>query len=239
MQIVALLTLLDQGTDPATVAEPFGAWCNQNIEPWVADHVAIDGGMVKRWQGHDLDLSVPLTSDLIAAAAEADPHIKQHAASYFAMTALPATLARPSHWRGPSTNAAGDRPTHRTHPRPTRQRDQRSHTRRLTPVTKGASQRRLQAPPSSVSDVASVQVAVSLGPCPSRPPLIGTPTLSDVTNVATGTAAIGRVTLCSRGRQRGGCAHRRTASADPCRSANSSRLVSRSLPPSRTSLLGR
>ena len=93
MQITALLTLLDKGTEPATVAEPFGAWCDQNIEPWVADHVAIDGGMVKRWQGHDLDLSTPLTSDLIAAAAEADPRIRQHAASYFAMTALPATLA--------------------------------------------------------------------------------------------------------------------------------------------------
>ena len=93
LQITALLTLLDQGTDPATVAEPFGAWCDQNIEPWVADHVAIDGGMVKRWQGHDLDPSVPLTSDLIAAAAAADPQIRQHAAGYFAMTALPAALA--------------------------------------------------------------------------------------------------------------------------------------------------
>lgn len=93
MQIVALLALLDQRVDPAIVAEQFGAWCERNIEPWVADHVAIDGGMVKRWQGHDLDLSVPLTSDLIAAAAGADPHITQHAASYFAMTGLPATLA--------------------------------------------------------------------------------------------------------------------------------------------------
>jgi len=92
MQITALLALLDEGVDASLVAEPFGAWCDRNIEPWVADHIAIDGGMVKRWRGEDLDLSVPLTSDLIAAAVEADPQIGQHAAGYFAMTALPKTL---------------------------------------------------------------------------------------------------------------------------------------------------
>jgi len=92
MQVTALLALLDKGADPATVAEPFGAWCDHTIEPWVADHIAIDGGMVRRWQGEDLDLSIPLTSDLIAAAVEADPRISQHAAGYFAMTALPQTL---------------------------------------------------------------------------------------------------------------------------------------------------
>ena len=93
MQVTALLALLDAGTDPATVAEPFGAWCDHAIEPWVADHIAIDGGMVRRWQGEDLDLSIPLTSDLIAAAVEADPRIGQHAGGYFAMTALPQTLS--------------------------------------------------------------------------------------------------------------------------------------------------
>ncbi len=98
MQVTALLGLLDQGADPGTVAEPFGAWCDHAIEPWVADHIAIDGGMVERWQGHDLDLSVPLTSDLIAAAVEADPRIGQYAAGYFAMTALPETLRPAEPW---------------------------------------------------------------------------------------------------------------------------------------------
>jgi 2-polyprenyl-6-methoxyphenol hydroxylase-like FAD-dependent oxidoreductase len=93
MQVAALLALLDEGADPVAVAEPFGAWCDDAIEPWVADHLAIDGGMVKRWQGEDLDLSIPLTSDLIAAAVDADPRIGQHAAGYFAMTALPETLS--------------------------------------------------------------------------------------------------------------------------------------------------
>jgi 2-polyprenyl-6-methoxyphenol hydroxylase-like FAD-dependent oxidoreductase len=93
IQVTALLALLDEGTKPATVAEPFGAWCDHAIEPWVTDHIAIDGGMVRRWQGEDLDLTVPLTSDLIAAAVEADPRIGQHAGGYFAMTALPETLS--------------------------------------------------------------------------------------------------------------------------------------------------
>ena len=30
----------------------------------MADHIAIDGGMVRRWQGEDIDLSIPLTSDI-------------------------------------------------------------------------------------------------------------------------------------------------------------------------------
>ena len=122
MQVTALLALLDEGADPATVAEPFGAWCDDTIEPWVADHIAIDGGMVRRWQGQDLDLTTPLTSDLIAAAVEADPRIGQHAGGYFAMTALPQTLTpaeplaravyqngwRPSYAPGPTRDALVD-----------------------------------------------------------------------------------------------------------------------------------
>ena len=56
------------------------------------DHIAIDGGMVKRWQGEDIDLAPPLTSDLIADAVPADPRIAPYAADYFMMTGLPATL---------------------------------------------------------------------------------------------------------------------------------------------------
>jgi 2-polyprenyl-6-methoxyphenol hydroxylase-like FAD-dependent oxidoreductase len=98
MQVTALLALLDEGADPPTVAEPFGAWCDHHVEPWVVDHIAIDGGMVRRWQGQDFDPSLPLTSDLIAAAVEADARIGQHAAGYFAMTALPETLRPAESW---------------------------------------------------------------------------------------------------------------------------------------------
>jgi 2-polyprenyl-6-methoxyphenol hydroxylase-like FAD-dependent oxidoreductase len=117
MQVTALLALLDKGADPATVAEPFGAWCDHAIEPWVADHIAIDGGMVRRWQGEDLDLSIPLTSDLIAAAVEADPRIGQHAGGYFGMTALPETL-RPAEPLARAVYQDGWRPAYA--PGPTR-----------------------------------------------------------------------------------------------------------------------
>ena len=117
MQVTALLALLDEGADPATVAEPFGAWCDHAIEPWVADHIAIDGGTVRRWQGEDLDLSIPLTSDLIAAAVEADPRIGQHAGGYFAMTGLPETL-RPAEPLARAVYEDGWRPAYA--PGPTR-----------------------------------------------------------------------------------------------------------------------
>jgi 2-polyprenyl-6-methoxyphenol hydroxylase-like FAD-dependent oxidoreductase len=118
MQVTALLALLDEGADPTTVAEPFGVWCDHAIEPWVADHLAIDGGMVRRWRGEDLDLTIPLTSDLIAAAVEADPRIGQHAEGYFAMTALPETL-RPAEPLARAVYEDGWRPTNA--PGPTRE----------------------------------------------------------------------------------------------------------------------
>ena len=98
LQMSALLALLDEGADPVTVAEPFGSWCDDNIEPWVADHIAIDGGMARRWRGEDIDLGRPLTSDLIAAAVEADPRIGPYAGAYFAMAALPETLRPAEPW---------------------------------------------------------------------------------------------------------------------------------------------
>ncbi len=109
MQVSALLALLDGGADPVTVAEPFGGWCDEAIEPWVVDHIAIDDGMVKRWQGEDLDLSIPLTSDLIAAAVQADPRIGPYAGGYFEMTELPQSL-RPAEALAMAVYQSGWRP---------------------------------------------------------------------------------------------------------------------------------
>lgn len=114
-QLEALLTLLDDGADPVHIAGPFGDWCDQQVEPWVADHIAIDGGMVRRWQGEDLDLSRPLTSDLIAAAVEADPRIGEYAGGYFAMTALPETL-RPAEPLARAAYEDGWRPAYASGP---------------------------------------------------------------------------------------------------------------------------
>jgi hypothetical protein len=116
------LQLLDTGTDPATVAEPFSRWCDAWIRPWVDDHLAMDGEAVRLWQGHDIDLTMPLTSTAIVAAAPAEPRIARYLGGYLAMTELPTSLApaeplardvyrsgwRPPYTEGPSRSELVD-----------------------------------------------------------------------------------------------------------------------------------
>jgi hypothetical protein len=64
------------------------------MRPWVEDHLAFDAETVRRWQGGDLDLTRPLTSAAIVAAAATEPRIEPHLAGFLAMTSLPASLAR-------------------------------------------------------------------------------------------------------------------------------------------------
>jgi 2-polyprenyl-6-methoxyphenol hydroxylase-like FAD-dependent oxidoreductase len=93
MQVHALLRLLDAGADPVSIADPFGAWCEAWIRPWVDDHFAIDAEAVRLWQGHEIDLAGPLTSAAIVAAAQADTRIAPLLGGYLEMSALPASLA--------------------------------------------------------------------------------------------------------------------------------------------------
>jgi 2-polyprenyl-6-methoxyphenol hydroxylase-like FAD-dependent oxidoreductase len=93
MQIRALLGLIDAGADPRRVAEPFGAWCDAHVLPWVEEHIARDDEAVRRMSGEDLELSQPLTTTAIVDAAQVDARIIPHMAGYLAMTALPSSLA--------------------------------------------------------------------------------------------------------------------------------------------------
>jgi 2-polyprenyl-6-methoxyphenol hydroxylase-like FAD-dependent oxidoreductase len=93
MQIDGLLRLLDGGADPVTIAAPFGSWCDTWIRPWVEDHLEIDAEAVRSWQGADIDLTRPLTSAAIVAAAPAEARIVPHLGGFVGMTALPASLA--------------------------------------------------------------------------------------------------------------------------------------------------
>ena len=93
MQVGALLSLLDAGADPTTVADPFGAWCDATMRPWVEDHVVQDTEAVARWQGADVDLSRPLSSTRILDAAQVEPRINDYAPGYLSMMALPDVLA--------------------------------------------------------------------------------------------------------------------------------------------------
>lgn len=92
VQARQLLALLDGEPDPELVGEPFDAWCAQNMLPWVADHVAMDGDAVRRWEGGDVELTRRLPSNLILAAAERDPDIGPATGGYVSMLQLPSSL---------------------------------------------------------------------------------------------------------------------------------------------------
>ena len=91
LQVLRLLALLDDG-QAGSVAEPFDAWCEEYMRPWVADHVAMDTDTVRRWEGGDVDVSRRLPSDLIHAAGEADPAIQRGTGGYVSMLELPSSL---------------------------------------------------------------------------------------------------------------------------------------------------
>jgi 2-polyprenyl-6-methoxyphenol hydroxylase-like FAD-dependent oxidoreductase len=111
LQSQQLLRLIDEhGADTAAVGESFDAWCALEIKPWVDDHVLMDEATQRRWAGEDVDLRQPLPSDLILAAAEADPSIRPAAAGYLRMTALPASL-RAAEPRAHALYANGWRPS--------------------------------------------------------------------------------------------------------------------------------
>ena len=93
LQVDQVLRLLDSGADLMTVAEPFGAWSDEQMLPWVVDHVTMDEAAALRWQGHDIDLTRPLPSDLVVTAALVEPRLAEMTMPYVTMTALPATLA--------------------------------------------------------------------------------------------------------------------------------------------------
>jgi 2-polyprenyl-6-methoxyphenol hydroxylase-like FAD-dependent oxidoreductase len=92
VQIRQLLALLDDGVDPDLVAEPFGAWCDESMLPWVLDHLRMDTDLVRRWQGGDVDVTRRLPSDLIMAASAVDERIGASMPGYLSMLELPSCL---------------------------------------------------------------------------------------------------------------------------------------------------
>jgi 2-polyprenyl-6-methoxyphenol hydroxylase-like FAD-dependent oxidoreductase len=92
LQVVQLLALLDSESDAAAVGEPFDAWCETSMRPWVADHMDMDRDAVRRWEGGDVDLARRLPSDLILAATEREPRIAEVSGGYLSMLELPSCL---------------------------------------------------------------------------------------------------------------------------------------------------
>jgi 2-polyprenyl-6-methoxyphenol hydroxylase-like FAD-dependent oxidoreductase len=94
MQAQELVHTLDRyGTDIATATMQFDRWCLANIRPWFDDHRHTDADRMRRWSGEDVDITRRLPSDLIVAAAAADPVLSDVVGPYTTMDALPASLA--------------------------------------------------------------------------------------------------------------------------------------------------
>lgn len=70
----------------------FDRWCTANIKPWFSDHVRSDNDRLRRWHGGTILTEAPLPSDLVVAAAEADPRLTALVEPYAAMRALPDSL---------------------------------------------------------------------------------------------------------------------------------------------------
>lgn len=93
LQARALVSAVERcGVDISRATAEFDAWCVGNIKPWFADHVVADADRIRRWSGGDVDVSRRLPSDLIVAAAAADPGLWAIIEPYAHMTALPDTL---------------------------------------------------------------------------------------------------------------------------------------------------
>jgi hypothetical protein len=93
LQARQLISLLDEhGRDFTSCSLAFDSWCAAIIRPWFADHVYCDADLIRRWSGGDVDLTRPLPSDLIMAAAQADPGLMEVVGPYQAMLAPPASL---------------------------------------------------------------------------------------------------------------------------------------------------
>jgi 2-polyprenyl-6-methoxyphenol hydroxylase-like FAD-dependent oxidoreductase len=79
--------------DIVSATAEFDRWCLEHIKPWFDDHRYTDADRLRRWSGEDVDLNRPLPSDLIVAAAAADPRLREIVDRYSRMDALPASLA--------------------------------------------------------------------------------------------------------------------------------------------------
>jgi 2-polyprenyl-6-methoxyphenol hydroxylase-like FAD-dependent oxidoreductase len=92
-QVQRLIRLLEEhGHDFTSCSLAFDHWCTRHIKPWFDDHVRWDTDLIRRWSGQDVDLARPLPSDLIIAAAAADPELMKVVGPFQAMLTPPGSL---------------------------------------------------------------------------------------------------------------------------------------------------
>jgi len=91
-QADTLVSLLAEGGDPGEVAARFDSWCTDNIRPWYEDHAYWDATLLRRLGGADINVEARLPSDVVCAAAEADPAIAPAARAFQSMQEPPSVL---------------------------------------------------------------------------------------------------------------------------------------------------
>jgi 2-polyprenyl-6-methoxyphenol hydroxylase-like FAD-dependent oxidoreductase len=106
-ELVRTLDLHDRDITTATIQ--FDSWSLRHVRPWFDDHRYTDTDRMRRWSGGDIDVRRWLPSDLIVAAAQADPQLRDLVDPYTTMDALPSSLA-PAQARAREIYAAGWRP---------------------------------------------------------------------------------------------------------------------------------
>jgi 2-polyprenyl-6-methoxyphenol hydroxylase-like FAD-dependent oxidoreductase len=93
LQAQQLIRLLDEhGRHFTSCSLAFDHWCARHVKPWFDDHVRWDTDLIRRWSGQDVDLTRPLPSDLIIAAAAADPEMMKVVGPFQAMLSPPGSL---------------------------------------------------------------------------------------------------------------------------------------------------
>lgn len=112
LQVQALTRLLEEGAgDPAgtdDAVRAFDAWCDEQVRPWVDDHVEADTAQARRFRGAGVDPD-RLTAADIAAVADVDPSLMPVVGPYLGMAALPQSL-EPLRDRARELYASGWRP---------------------------------------------------------------------------------------------------------------------------------
>jgi 2-polyprenyl-6-methoxyphenol hydroxylase-like FAD-dependent oxidoreductase len=84
--------LTSHPTDVDLATATFDDWCTTYIRPWYQDHMTCDADRMRRWSGGDVDITRPLPSDLVVAAARTDPNLAVAVEPYDRMLALPSSL---------------------------------------------------------------------------------------------------------------------------------------------------
>lgn len=107
LQAAELLRLLQVHRDDRDASEAFDGWCTRHVRPWFDDHVAVDATASATDSAGSPD--EPLTSDVVCAAAQADPSLREPVLLYLGMVTGPDALV-PLQPRVRELLAAGWRP---------------------------------------------------------------------------------------------------------------------------------